>query len=436
MRFIRSAIITLFITGTISAALPRIAVVSIDFDEFAPDSVIVGEVIDKLAESGRFQVVELGDDSFVDTSPDSLLSSLRTLSAARGIDVILAMEILYPEENDRTVFRNDSLLTYRTVSVDVLGRFYSSTATLIGTIRNTVTREEILPYSPDTYRLAILSARELASRAVLELFPIEVTFTASDSEVFTIPLGRDQGISKGTVMAVVASSTRIPDNIYEYEYLRSRGLLQIMCTEAGQSTARLISGRLVDGGTVTAIEQSAPAILFLEYSGLMMSVEPGTGLEDDIAEWSNNVRLGIETSKWGLSFGGGVTAGGLEHSSLIGIDLQLGTRIPLSSPSFGLRLSAGSELAFLMQDVRSNLLSSSATAVSVAAVADVTMEYLFSGHLGFQIGVSGVLGTAADSWTVREYSGNIRDAEPDELYYTELKQGPAGIHAGLMYFIF
>ncbi len=436
MRFNRFAMITFFITGTLSAALPRLAVVSIDFDEFAPDSVIIGEVIDKLAESGRFQVVELGDDSFLDTPPDSLLNSLRILASERGIDVFLAMEILYPEENDRTVFRNDSLVTYRTVSVDVLGRFYSGAGTLIGTIRNTVTREEILPYSSDRYRLAILSARELATRAIMEIFPIEVTFTASGSEVFTVPLGRDQGISKGTVMAVVASSMGIPGSISEYQHLRSRGLLQIMDVRSSQSTARLISGLLIDGGTVTAIEQSAPAILFLEYCGFMMSSEPGAGLEDDSAEWSNNVRLGIETAKWGLSFGGGVTAGGLEHSSLIGIDLQLGTRIPVSSPSLGLRLAAGGELAFHMQDVRSDLLASRATAVSMAAVADATMEYLFSGHLGFQIGVSGVLSTATDSWTVQEYSGNVRDAEPDELYYTELKQGPLGIHAGLMYFIF
>lgn len=436
MRFVGFAIIAFFISGTVSAALPRLAVISIDFDDFAPDSIIISKVIEELSESGRFQVVELGEDSFLDTSPDSLLSSLRILAAERSIDILLAIEILYPQENDRTVVRNDSLVIIRTVSVDVLGRFYSGAGTLIGTVRNTVTRERTLPYSPDTYRLAILSARELASRAIVELFPIEVTFTASDSEVFVVPIGRNQGISKGTIMAAVATTTGIPDNISEYQQLRSRGLMQIMETGADQSTARLISGRLIDGGIVTAIEQSAPAILFLEYCGFMMSSEPGAGLEDDVAEWNHNVRLGIETAKWGLSFGGGVTAGGLEHSSLIGIDLQLGTRIPVSSPSLGLRLAAGGELAFHMQDVRSDLLSSQATAVSVAAVADATMEYLFSGHLGFQIGVSGVLSTVADTWTVREYAGNVRDAEPDELYYTELKQGPVGVHAGLMYYIF
>ena len=436
MRFVRSAIIVLFITGTLSAALPHLAVVSIDFDEFAPDILLINEVIEELAESGRFQMVDLGDDSFLDTSPDSLLSSLRTLAGERNIDVFLTLEILNPEESDRTIFRNDSLITYRTVSIDVLGRFYSGAGILIGTIKNTVEREEVLPYIPDEYRLAIMSARELASRAILELFPIEISFAASGNEVFTIPAGFDQGVSKGMVMAVVASTTGMPDNIYEYQHLRSRGLLQIMNSQSTQSTARLLSGRLIDGGTVIAIEQSAPAILYLEYGGFMMSSEPGAGLEDDAAEWSNNVRLGIETAKWGLCFGGGVTAGGLPHSSSIGIDLQFGTRIPLSSPSLGLRLSGGAEVAFHMQDVRSILLASNATAISVAALGDVTMEYLFSGHLGFQIGVSGALSTASNSWTVQEYNGNVRDAQPDEIYYTELKQGPVGVHAGLMYFIF
>ena len=436
MRFVRSAIIVLFSTGTLSAALPHLAVVSIDFDEFAPDTLLIEEVIKELEESGRFQIVDLGDDSFLDTSPDSLLSSLRTLAGERNIDVFLALSILNPEESDRTVFRNDSLITYRIVSIDVLGRFYSGAGILIGTIKNTVEREEVLPYTPDKYRLAIMSARELASRAILELFPIEISFTASVDEVFTVPAGFDQGVSKGTVMALVASSTGIPDNIYEYQDLRSRGLLQIMDSQSTQSTARLLSGRLIEGGTVIAIEQSAPAILYLEYGGIMMSSEPGAGLEDDASEWSNNVRLGIETAKWGLCFGGGVTAGGLEHSSLIGIDLQFGTRIPLSSPSLGLRLSGGGEAAFHMQDVRPIYLSSNATAISVAAVGDATMEYFFSGHLGFQVGVSGVLSTACDSWTVQEYNGNVRDAQPDEIYYTELKQGPVGVHAGLMYFIF
>jgi len=436
MRIIKSVIFMFFFTGIVSASLPRMAVVSIDFDDFAPNSAIISEVIDELSESGRFQMVEIGDDSFLDTSPDLFMNTLRMIAADYGIDVFLALEMLPPEERDRTTFHNDTLVTIRTVSVDVLGRFYSSTGTLIGTLRNTVTREEVLPFTPDTYRLAIQSAQELASRAILELFPMEVTFTASGDEVFTVPLGSNNGIEKGTIMAVVASSSGIPDDITAYQQLRSRGLLQIMETGNSQSTARLLSGQLIDGGAVTAVEQSAPAVIFLEYSGSMISSEPGTGIESDNTEWSSYARLGIEMAKWGFSFGGGVTTGGLQHSSSIGVDLQAGSRIPISSPSIGLRLSAGGQIAFYMQDVRSTFLSSSATAVSVSAVADATMEYLFSGHLGLQLGVTGILGTSADSWTVQEITGHVRDAEPSEIYYTELKQGPVGIHAGLMYFIF
>ncbi len=436
MLFMRTGIFIFLITGIISASLPRLAVVSIDLDEFAPDSVIIRNVMNTFEESGRFQVVELGSASFMNTAPDSLINSLMTLAADNGIDLFLAMEILYPEEKERTVFRNDSLITYKSVSVDVLGRFYSSTGALIGTLRNTVTREETLPYSPDSYNLAIQSSRELASRAIMELFPVEVTFTASDSEVFTVPIGIHQGIKKGTVMAVVAVSSGIPDNISEYSQLRSRGLLQIVDVGNNQSTARLLSGHLVNGGTVTAIEQSAPAAVYFEYGGSMLSFEPGTGLQNTGSEWASNIRIGVELAKWGLSFGGGVTAGGLEHSSFIGIHLQMGNRIPLNSPSLGLRLSAGGEVAFHVQDVRSTLLSSSASAVSLSAVADAVMEYLFSGHLGLQLGVSGIYGTSADNWTVKEYTGRVRDAEPDELYYTELKQGYLGIQAGLVYFIF
>jgi hypothetical protein len=437
MRSIKYIMLSLVFTGALSASLPRLAVVSIDFDEFAPDSVLLREVMDEMLESGRFEIVELDADAFMDMSPDFLMDSFRTLAADHDIDIFLALEILYPETNDRTVFRNDSLKTFRAVSVDVLGRFYSSTGTLIGTIRNTTRREEVLPYSPDEYMLALLSAEELASRAILELFPMEVTFTASNSEVFTVPAGTNQGVDNGTIMAVVAISSGIPDNVFEYEQLRSRGLLQIMDAGTGQSTARLLSGHLVEGGTVSAIEQSSPALMYLEYGGALLTSEAGAGLEESTSEWSNSIRFGIETAKWGgLSFGGGILAGGLEHSSLIGISLQAGTRIPLRSPSLGLRLSAGGEMAFHMQDVRSIYLASSATAISVSAIADATMEYLFSGHLGLQIGVSGAIGTTADSWTVQENTGNIRKAEPDELYYTELKQGPLGVHAGLMYFMF
>lgn len=437
MILFRSAVIMLLLSAAaVHAALPRLAVVSIDIDDFSPDSAIIAEVADELQSSGRFQMVDLGDESYITVSPDSIMEAFRTLAADNRVDVFLALEVLYPEQTDRTVYRNDSLITFREVSVNVLGRFYTSSGNLIGSLQNSVSREEVLPYAPDPHRLAVLSARELASRSILELFPMEVTFSASDAETFTVPLGTAQGISKGTVMAVVAICSGIPDDVSTYENLRSRGLMQIMDAGQSESTARLLSGSLVSGAEVTAVEQSAPASLFLEYNGTMMDVQAGEGLPEENTVWGNNVRLGVQTAKWGFAFGGGINAGGLEHSSLIGVDLQAGTRIPVSSPALGLRLSAGGEMAFHMQDVRSDIISSNATAFSIAATADATMEYLFSGHLGVQVGVTGLLGTAAKSWTVQEYTGNVRDAEPSELYYTELKQGPVNVHAGLMYFMF
>ncbi len=438
MRFHKSVIsvIVLFLAGIGSAELPRIGVVSFDTDDFAPDDIILEAVRGELIRSGRFEVADLDSVAYLDVSPDLLIDRLRTIASDENLDIFLALEIPAAEEYDRTVFRNDSLITYRSITVDVLGRFYSSTGTLIGTIRNTVSREEMLPFAPDRYRLALTCAEQLAARSILELFPLEVTFTASDSQIFNIPVGREQGISSGMIMAVVAASSGIPDEISDYESLRSRGLLQISDVGNAQSTARLLSGHLVNGGTVTAIEQSAPAILYMEYNLLSMKVEHGEGLEGTDSEWSSNIRLGVETGKWGLSFGGGLRAGGLEHSSSLGIDLLAGTRIPLFSPSLGLRLFGGGEVIFLMQDIRSDTLSSSSNAVCVAAIADASLEYLFSDNVGIQFGISGILGTAADSWTVQEYSGKVRDANPDEIYYTKMEYGPFSIHTGLIYMIF
>ncbi len=425
----------LLLSVPVSASLPRMAVLSIDMDDFAPDSAVLHVVSQRLEESGRFQMVDLGEAAYLPIT-GSFLDSLRTIAAEYSVDVFMALELLHPEVNDRTVMRQDSLVTVRVVSVEALGRFYSSTGSLIENLRGTATREGRLPLEPDTHRLAMQAAEGLAERSLLEVFPMEVTFEAGDREVFTIPMGTANGIDRGTVMAVVAVSSGIPDDPSEYRWLRSRGLLQVMDTGRTSSTARLLSGRLVEGGTVTAVEQSAPAVIFLEYSGAMQSVERGTGLGPDEDLWANRLRLGVETAKWGFSFGGGIVAGGLEHSSLVGVDLMAGARLPLRSPSLGLRLTGGAEMAFHMQDVRSVNIISNATAISVAALADVTLEYLFSDHLGLQLGVTGLYGSSAQSWTVQEYTGNVRDAEPDEIYYTSLEQGPVSAHVGVMYFIF
>ncbi|OPL18849.1 MAG: hypothetical protein AVO35_02635 [Candidatus Aegiribacteria sp. MLS_C] len=421
---------------SLPAALPKLAVISIDPDDFSPDSLLIGTVVEEMEGSGRFQVVDLGYEAFIDTEPEAFLQTLRTLAAENTIDVFMALEVLYPEVSDRTVFRNDSLVTVREVSVEVLARFYSSAGTLIGSMRKAVTREGSVPFSPDEELLARLAAEYLAEESIIEMFPMEVTFIASGEEVFTIPLGKSNGIDNGTVMAVLAVSSGIPDDPAEYERLRSRGLLQVMDAGGSSSRARLLSGRLVGGGTVTAIEQSAPAALYLEYSGTLLDVEKGTGLGPGEDMWGSSVRLGVETARWGLSFGGGINAGGLEHSSMIGVDLLAGIRLPLSSPELGLRMMGGGEIVFHMQDVRSVELSSNATAISLAALADLSLEYLFSSHLGIQLGVSGILGSSAGSWTVQEYTGQVRDAEPDEIFYTSMKQGPVGARLGITYLIF
>ena len=211
MHFHKSVIsvIVLFMVGISSAALPRIGVVSIDFDDFAPDDLILEAVKIELASSGRFDVADLDSVAYLDVSPDLLINHLRTVASDENLDIFLALEIPAAEEHDRTVFRNDSLITYRSVTVDVLGRFYTSTGNMIGTIRNTVSMEEMLPFAPDHYRLALTCAEQLAARSILELFPLEVTFTASDSQVFNIPIGREQGISRGTIMVAIAASSDI-----------------------------------------------------------------------------------------------------------------------------------------------------------------------------------------------------------------------------------
>ena len=438
MRLSVSIVLVLLVltASSISASLPRIAVVSIDADDFSPDGRMISSVIDELESSGRFVVVDLGEAAFIDTTPDSLLSVMGSTAAENALDIFLALEVLPDEQDERTVFRGDSLTTFRMVEVTVLGRFYSSAGTLLGTIRHTETREGEIPFIPDRFDLARSCAVILAERSVLELFPLEVTFVYEGGRRFSVPIGTVSGIRSGTVMSVVASSTVMPTDPDDYQELRSRGLLQIIDAGPNESSARLLSGRLVMGGSVTALEQSAPAVLTGGYVGSAVSVELGEDLDMEEPGISSGIRFAAATGRWGLSLGGGFTAGILEHASCLGVDLAAGTRIPIGSPQLGLRLTGGGEVFFLMQDVRSDTLRSDATAVVVNGRIDADLEYLFSDHLGIELGCTGILGTEAGSWTVQEYTGRIRDANPDELYYTKLRWGPVSFHAGIFYLVF
>lgn len=419
-----------------TAYLPKIAVISIDNDEFAPDLELIESVIHQLVQSGRFDLVDLGSTAILNVSPDSLLSRMTSIAVENGLDTFLALELLPVEDTERTIYRNDSLLTFRSVQVTVLGRFYSSSGTLIGTISQTRTAEDVLPYSPDPLQMARQAAVTMAERSILELFPLEVSFLVSGERSFTIPIGTLQGVNRGTVMSVVASSTTIPSDASGYADLRSHALLQVTGAGGSESTARLLSGHLIEGARVTAVEQSAPAVLVVGYSGGSMDVIMGSGLDEEAPSWINGVRVGVATGKWGLSFGGGISAGALERGTTLGVDLSTGFRIPVASPSLGLRLTAGVEMLFLMQDVRSDTLSSNATAVAVDGVADASLEWLFSDHLGIEMGLGAALGGSAERWTVQEYTGKIRDANPDELYYTSLRKGPLTGRLGLFYLIF
>ena len=172
------------------------------------------------------------------------------------------------------------------------------------------------------------------------------------------------------------------------------------------------------------------------YYGSAYSIEMGEGLAEEEPGLSSGIRFSAATAKWGLSLGGGFTASILEYASCLGVDLNAGTRIPIGSPELGFRLTGGGEVMFLMQEVRNDSLSSDATAVSFNAKAVASLEYLFSSHLGLELGCTGILGTEAQTWTVQEYTGNIRDADPDELYYAKLRSGPVSFHAGIFYMIF
>ncbi len=418
------------------AETPRLGVVSIDDDALAPDNRLIDAVEEELAGSGRFEVVDLEEEAFITVPPDSLICALRTLAARHSLDVFLALEVLPLDQEERTEFRNDSLVTTRTVSAEVLGRFYGSSGRLIGTISNSETEEGTLPFAPDPMDMVVSSGRELAERALLELFPIEGTFTAAGGGVLPIPLGTEQGIRRGMVMRVLASAEEIPTTPEEYDQLRSRGLLQIVEAERESSTGRLLSGRVVEGGEVVVVESSPPAFTGVGYSASLMEIHPSDSLIPEPADMVSHITVQVMTGAWGLSFGGALKAGGIEHASMLGVELLAGGRIPVSSPALALRLAGGGELTFLMQDARSDSISSTATALAASGKLDASLELLLSEHLALQLGAQGVLGTTVDTWTVQEYTGIVRDALPGDIYYDEMGYGPVSLRVGLLYMIF
>jgi hypothetical protein len=330
----------------------------------------------------------------------------------------------------------DSIVTTRSTSVEVSARFYTSDAALMGTLREIARGEG---YAPSQQLLALRGLETIVARSLLEMFALELTFTVDGGPVFNLPAGTDSGIRRGMVFSLVARSDGIPQSRAEYEGLHSRGIMQISRVTPTSSSGRLLTGSLVNGSTVTAIESSAPANVFLQMNLIPVEIVPGDGLTGDDAKdgrLMNQVELGGWTSRWGLAFGGSLVSGVLPRMSTIGVRGSVGAKIPLASPALALRLETGVETDFLIQDTRADTVSASANTVIFSASMAAGLEWLFSHHVGVQGAVAACFSSSANSWSVQDWRGYNRDALPGELYYTEVNPGLLTGRLGLFYMIF
>jgi hypothetical protein len=286
--------------------------------------------------------------------------------------------------------------------------------------------------------MAADAAERIVDRAMLDLFPAETAFEASGEAEFSLPAGTDDGMREGMFLSLVAVAPSIPSDISQYRYLRSHGLAQVTSSGSSSSTARLLSGSLVEGGAVTAIEQGSPAFVSIgwEYAPVELVQGADTGEAFDPGQVMNRIRINVTSFRWGLCFGGALFAGAMEGLSSFGVDFQIGERLPLSAPELALRLNAGGGVDFMIQDVAADYLTSDASSVVFGGYAECGLEYLFADRLGLDASVAGYLGTDADSWTVQDEYGVNRDAQPWEVYYTEVSRKPVTIRAGAFYLIF
>ncbi len=386
--------------------------------------------------AGRFRYIDISGHPSYEGDPGSLLYRLREIAASTGVDAFMVLDVGSPSYDSGTSQDGDSLFARRLTTIEVAARFYTSDAVLLGSIRETMRTE--IP-SPSPQALAISGVEIIVARSLLEIFPLELTFHVGQGPVFDLPAGTDDGLRKGMIFSMVARSMGVPQTRTEYEGLHSRGILQITGVTAGSSTGRLITGRLVEGSLVTAVESSSPANVFLQYTAVPVEIVPGSGLEGDDARTGrvmNQVELGGWTSRWGLAFGGALVSAVLPRMSTIGVRGSAGARIPVSSPALALRLEAGVETNFLIQDTRVDTVSASANTVMFAATAGAGVEWLFSSHLGLQGTAAASISSKADSWSLQDWRGYNRDALPAEIYYSEVK--PRGISGrlGLFYMVF
>lgn len=416
--------------------LPSMGVIPLfDSGQYDADEIVAraGELYEA---AGRFRIVDLSLQEGFTGDPETLAYRLREMAAATGVDAFMLLDVGAPGYDTGILPDADSIVTTRITTVEVSARFYTSDAALLGTVREIARGEG---YSPSQQVLALRGLETVVTRSLLEIFALELTFTVSGGPVYTLPAGTDYGIRKGMIFSLVARSEGIPQSRAEYEGLHSRGILQISEAGPSSSAGRLLTGSLVDGATVTAIESSSPANIFMQYSAVPVDIVPGDGLVGDDASDArlmNQLEIGGWTSRWGLAFGGSLVSGVLPRMSTIGVRGSFGAKIPLSSPSLALRLETGLETDFLIQDTRADTVSASANTVVFSASIAAGMEWLFSHHVGIQGAVAACFSSGADSWSVQDWRGYNRDALPGELYYTEVDPGIVNGRLGLFYMIF
>ncbi len=390
-------------------------------------------------ESGRFVVIDVSSHPDYYGDPIDQTLRLQAIASDLGVDMFMLLDVSSPE-TDVNYGSAGTLAVTRNTSINITGRFYSSSGTLLGSIREREYSGSLTSSTEvDTRTLALRGVRQVVERSLNEIFPYEFSFVLSGGPEFTMPMGSVNGVRKGMVFIIIAESDGIPHSAAEYDRMRTHGVLQITnCSEAF-STGRAISGNLVSGTQVTAIENSSPGILGLSYAVLPTEVVPGENLTGDEAETSrlvNQAEFTGSTGKWGLSLSGSLLSGVLPRMASIGIRGEIGARLPLASPSLGLRLGTGFEAAFLVQNTRSDSVTASASTSTIAATASANLEWLFSSKFGFNLGCIGRFGTSASGWNVTDYLGQNRDAESHEVYYYELKQPPVSFSLGLTYLIY
>lgn len=416
---------------------PRLGIVVLE----SPPGIEILGVEDAVAlefeETGRFDPSILPDSLLAPGSSGNLIPDLMELASVSNLNVILAISVRPVEETERFSTPGDSLVRTVVTTVSVSGRFYSSSGTLLGAVDESASSETSLPMTADLQSLAESAASSLGERAILEVFPLEARFTAGGGSVVELPSGTVSGIHEGMYMYAVASAAEIPTTPEGYELLHSRGLLQVVSAGETSSRARLLTGNLVPGGPVTAVEHGAPASIRVSWEVLPMDLEQeADSIQPDESGVLNSVTLGVSSFRWGLVISGALHAGAMENLSNVGVSFELGWRIPVSTPSLALVLGAGGEVDFMVQDVVADYLVSDGTAMAFGGLGNAALEYLPSDHLGLSLSLGAFLGSNADSWTVQTQSGEVREAEPSELHYSTAGFSPVRFSAGLYYLIY